>query len=502
MPQRIQAPDGSFVEFPDGMADDQIAAVMAREYGGPQQPRKTSQSLGFMKGVAKPLENFRKVNPLNVFDSPQYRETMARATEGMHNYFADREKTERPGIIGEVAGNIVGTLPVTMATRNPFVAGAAQGALLTDAETPAGVAFDAGVGGALNWAGGQVLDAVADTVKPVINPAVQRLKDAGVKMTPGMVKGGKAMVREDKLMSKPVVGDAIAAGRQRTLETFNVAAVDEALKPLGVRTPNGVKPGHDAVAFAEKEVEKAYSRVVPNLAVSLNPPQFIQSIAPIAQKVPPKQFKELQRQLSLNLGNGQVGGQALKEAHGEFRRLAREYLQSQKPADKALGRAFDAVDDELTAAMMAQNPRFASELQKVNAAYRGVRIVSDAASRADEGIASTSQLRQAVRRGDWSKDKRATAQGKAFMQGFSRDARKVIPARTPDSGTAGRLNAQNIFAQMQGLASRAGYEIDEALQNFRLAPRPAPARKAARVIRRAKPVAGAGAVAIGSRAND
>lgn len=36
MPKRIQAPDGSVVEFPDNMSDQQIAAVMRREYGGPQ----------------------------------------------------------------------------------------------------------------------------------------------------------------------------------------------------------------------------------------------------------------------------------------------------------------------------------------------------------------------------------------------------------------------------------------------------------------------------------
>ena len=32
MPTHVQAPDGSVIEFPDGMSDDQITAVMRQHY--------------------------------------------------------------------------------------------------------------------------------------------------------------------------------------------------------------------------------------------------------------------------------------------------------------------------------------------------------------------------------------------------------------------------------------------------------------------------------------
>lgn len=56
MPQRIQAPDGSLVEFPDGMSDDQISAAMQKEYGGPANPAvadpNDDTNAGFWKSAA------------------------------------------------------------------------------------------------------------------------------------------------------------------------------------------------------------------------------------------------------------------------------------------------------------------------------------------------------------------------------------------------------------------------------------------------------------------
>lgn len=503
MPQRIQAPDGSIVEFPDGMNDEQMSAVMSREYA----PKKTSQGLGFMQGVTKAFDGIPD-DPVTMGLDALGRAVGLDPSRGrrenrqnLQRYYDKREQTQRPGTVGRIAGEIVGTLPVAAVVRNPFAAGAVSSGMLSDAKDAGGLARDMVVGGALGWAGGKVADKAADLLKPAVSPAVKRLSAAGVQMTPGMVKGGKAMVREDRAMSRPIVGDAIAAGRQRAGETFNVASVNEALKPLGKQVPKNVQAGHDAIAFAKTQVDAAYNRVVPNLAVRLDGQKFAQAIAPAAQNLPKAQQAQLKQIVSANLKTGQLAGQPLKAAQGEIRRLASTYRRSQVAAEQELGRALGAVDDELTAAMMAQNPKWAPELQKANAAYRGYRIVADAASRADDGVINTGQLKQAVRRGDFSKSKDATARGEAFMQRFSNDARKVLPSKTPDSGTAGRLQAGNIFANVKGAADRVGYAMDDAMQQFRLAPRPKAAVKAGRVVRRLKPAAGGAAPAVvhGSR---
>lgn len=469
------------------------------DYAAPVSPRKTSQSLGFMKGLARPLENAGKVNPVETVRIPgdqMARDTREKARQGMHAYFGEREQAEKPGMIGEIAGNIFGTIPAMAVTKNPFVGGALQGAALTDADSVQGVAADAAGGAALNWFGGKAVNAVADFVAPAIAPAVRRMSDAGVKLTPGMVKGGKAMVREDKRMSRPVVGDAIAAARQGTRDTFNTATVNEALKPLGKSVPTPIRPGHETVDWAHQEVSRAYDVVIRNLQVKIDGQRFAANMLPHLQALPAAQRKEFQRLISVNLKNGQLSDQALKNAQSELRRLASGYSSGASVPERELGKALHAADDELTAAMISQNPKWGPELQKVNRAYRGLKIVEGAAKGADEGVFNTGQLKTAVRQGDRSRGKSQTARGQAYMQDFSEDARKVIPARTPDSGTAGRQQAGSIFAKLGGAADLASWNTEQLLTKIAMLPRPQQAVYLAELARRLKAPAGAGAVAL------
>lgn len=53
MAQRIQAPNGEVIEFPDGMDDASIAAAMQKEFGGPQAPQqKTGPRPTFLQNLA------------------------------------------------------------------------------------------------------------------------------------------------------------------------------------------------------------------------------------------------------------------------------------------------------------------------------------------------------------------------------------------------------------------------------------------------------------------
>jgi hypothetical protein len=501
MPTRVQAPDGSIVEFPDGMGDEQIVAVMRREYGGPDT-RPKSQALGFFKGAMKPLDNAAMAleNTAQRFGVPTDRindalgmPSAVEATEQRQRAIA--RSPNRPAVAGEIAGNIFGTVPAMAVSKNPIVQGAAAGALLTDNRNPFGIGVDAAMGAGLSWGAGKVIDGVSDVIAPAIDPAVRRLKDAGVRLTPGMVKGGKAMTREDKLLSRPVVGGAVASARQQTQTTFNTAAVNEALKPLGKKVPSAVRPGFDALDYAKGEISRAYDTVIPNLSVQINGQQFAQNIAPVARNLKPAEQKQLRQIVSNELGNGQLAGDALKRAQSQVRRLAGKFSRSQDANQQMLGEALRAVDDELTGAMLAQNPQFAPQLQRVNEAYRGYRIVADAAGRADDGLINTNQLKQAVRRGDFSKSKDQSARKKAFMQEFANDARTVIPAKTPDSGTAGRLMAANPFAYVGGAKDALQFNASDMIQQFRLAPRPAAAAPAARAVRRLKGPFATGVVA-------
>lgn len=454
--------------------------------------KKTSQTLGFSKGLAKPIGNF-----VEWVDraSPEVNDKLLKAgvggdgpsaREGMADWkrsIAEAEQTQRPGLIGEVGGNIVGTLP-TLAAKNPLLVGALQGAALTDTPNDAaGVAFDAAGGALLNKAAGVVTDKVIDVAQPFVSPSVQMLKDAGVRLTPGQIKGGKALVAEDKAMSRPGVGDKIAADRTQFTEDFNRGAVNRALLPLGIRLPDDIAAGHEAVAFMQDAAGKAYDKILPNmklqadqrLAVGVrNGWKAAQDLSEEGQK----RFSQIMQNKLRFTPEGELSGRGLTVALRDLRDLAGGFSRGQSEDDRILGDALGSVYDGLQSALSVQNPGYAKALKAANDAYKGNLVVSRAAAGADDGIATAAQYKQASKAVDRSKGKRATAAGKGPMQDYAK-AGRAVSGKTPDSGTAGRLNDGNPLAKVRGAVDSGLYEADKMMAALRLAPRPEIAKKLA-----------------------
>jgi len=504
MPIRVEAPDGSIAEFPDGMTDEQISAVMQREYGGKDE-RPKSFTLGVRKGVGHVIDNVATAletgagavgldKPINAVGEALGMPTTAEAKAQGRNFFA--EQAERPSPVGELTGKIAASIPAAAVTRNPWIAGGIAGAVTTDESTPGGVAFDAGVGAVTGGVADKVIRGVSGLVAPVVTPAVKRLTDAGVKLTPGLRRGGAALKREDLKMSKPFVGEAIQAGREGAQNTWNVATVNEALAPIGVKAPSVMKPGHEMVDWAHQQVGRQYDLIVPNLNVAMDGKAFASAVKPFADALEPSQLASYQKFLNTYLKSGKLSGQELKTAQGELRRLAAKYSRDPSAPNNALGDALWAADDELTAAMIAQNPRYAADLQKANDAYRSLVIIEDAASRTDDGVISTAQLRDAGRRADASKRKSATARGKAFGQDWRKDSREVIPNPFQNSGTADR--SVNLFGRVGGAMDLGLYRANEVLDAFAALPRPPVAAKAAKTVERLKGPLSTAAVAAGN----
>lgn len=466
MPQRILAPDGGFVEFPDGMGDDQIAAVMRREYGGPEL--RNDQYQGFQKGVAKVGANLAPL--LTVLGNPSVGWAMrVRRTLQPQIDAAMAAQGKQPGQAGEQLGTFVASAP-TMFMGGPATSGAISGYATSDAEDPLGKMKDAAVGALGGKILGGVVGKVADTVAPVIRPAVARLNRAGVRLTPGQIRGGKAMLREDKAMSRPGVGEDILSGRIASLEDANRAFADQVLEPLQQSLPRGVRAGVEAIDHAHKAVSKAYEAVVPKLSVKPDP-RFVAGLRRVYQdvtKLPDAQQAQFNSILkSVRFGQGGVlSGRQLQSALSDLGRLRRAYGGSAVASERELGQTLSGLRDELMGMTMRQNPSHAPALQAADAAFRRLAIVENAASKADEGIASTAQMRQAVRQADPSRRKAAMARGKAPMQDFVRDVREVTPGRTPSSGTADRQMAASLPARISGQAARAGYAADRALTDF------------------------------------
>lgn len=443
----------------------------------PPQPQ-VSQMQGFREGMNTVAQNLEPVLSVLPFSAPN---TMQRRQLNDINQRGIEEAHKRGvegGGAGRFAGTLVGSAPLALIPgAGPALGGALMGYASSDGDTWQDKAFDTGLGAVGGKLGGMAINKVADVLTPVVSPAVRRLAEQGVRMTPGQAKGAAAVAAEDKALSKPFVGDVIAEGRRAFLESANRATVNEALAPLGVKLPPNMPAGHDAIAFAQDVVGSAYERIVPQLAVRADP-RLVAGIRDIytgaVTKLPEAQQAQFQAILKgINFGeNGQLAGKQLQNAVSDLGRLARSYGTSANAVERELGRAIGSVKGAVDDLMVRQNPEAAPALRATNDAWRRLSIAEDAASRADDGIASTAQIRDAARRADPSRRKAATAAGKGGpMQQLAKDLREVGAVKVPNSGTADRLQA-SLTGNVMGLGALAGYRLGQAGLKFAQAQNP------------------------------
>lgn len=489
----IQTPDGREVDIE---AADEATAVRGAQEWAQSNPveKRDSMMLGVLKGMQPAAEKLLPYSPANLI--PGFRKANEGATERLKGRIAEREQTEKPNLFGQVAGGLAATGWIPggpIKSLAPIIQGGAQGYLLSEADTPEGQAVDTVKGAALNHFGGKVMDALGEGIAPVVDPTLRRLEEYGLKFTPGMRKGEKGLIKEERMARRPIVGDAIHEGREAAKRSISTATANKVLEPLGVRVPSVVRPGGPTVDYAKGEIGRAYDMVIPHLKVDIDGPKFAEGVYSRVRNLPEPQQKRLIELMNAELGQGKLAGQQLKDAQGELRRWANSYGRSDDPDVRALGEALHEVDDELTGVMLAQNPDWAPQLAKVNEAYRGYRVMNDASGRAEGQVFTPTQLRQATRRGDSTKSKDASGRGEAFMQDFAGDLEATVPRGVP------RPNSTvNPFEFARGALDAVGYNADNVYQAFRYAPRGSTAKRVGATTKRLARPAGAAAAAAGS----
>lgn len=370
---------------------------------------------------------------------------------------------QAPGIDwGRMAGNVIGAAPLaaTLPTGTGLLGGIGAGALsgaassLLEPVTASGnflqqklgqAATGAAVGGVAN----PLLKAVGATISPTIGAAQQRMLDSGVTLTPGQILGGGFARTEAKLSSVPFLGDMIKNAQQRTLQDFNRATYNEVLAPIGA-TYEG-PAGQEAVGAVRNAIRQAYDDSLGRMSFQATDPGFqadILRLTGMAQQLPAAQrqtfMNTLRTQIFGKVGpQGNMDGQTLKGVQEELGDLARGYAGDPSFDNRQLGTAIGEIRAAVENSLARTNPADAVEgLANANAAYaRFARMRAAAASQGamnNEGIFTAAQLQNAVKAGDRSAGKGATATGNALMQDFSTAAQSVLGSKYPDSGTAGR----------------------------------------------------------------
>jgi hypothetical protein len=358
---------------------------------------------------------------------------------------------------GRMGGNVVGSLPMTMATpvgaslTGAAAIGAGTGALsgalqpVTQGnfwdEKGKQVATGA-AGGAVFGAGGKAL---AGMISPNVSAQVALLRKEGVVPTPGQILGGGFKTAEEKLTSVPVLGSAISSGQQRANEQFNQAAWNRALAPLGEKLPNGMV-GREAAQFVWERKNQAYKDALNSVGPIALDRQLVSAMNAVKARsgLPPQVADELQGLIQTNVfnwaQNGRLTPEALNGATSELRRLASGYKSDPAFANRELGQALQNAHDVLQDAIIRQAPpRAAAQLQAVKKVYANYVRAERAADSlgAVNGVFTPAQLQRAVRAEDPTRS--GFARGASLMQDLSDSGRSVLAQKTPDSGTAGRL---------------------------------------------------------------
>lgn len=483
-----QTPDGTLHQFPDGTDPSVIDSAM-KQYvaqGAPPQqaqpsnstqnspqnvPRETfqngsqnsdnapqqkptSQPLGFYQGMMKPLDNLSTALdtaakhlglPTDALAHALGLPTTPEAVQA-HQDFINRQSSQ-PGGVGRVAGEIMGTAPLAAVTENPLVLGAGSGALLSDEKTPSGVAEDAGIGAVAGKAGQVATSAIGNSlIKPIVqSPMVQKLIQEGVNLTPGQILGGMAKRLENAATSIPLVGDMIKGAQNRSTQTFNRAALNRALAPIGQTLPAGMPMGRDAVDHVYSAISNKYDSLLPNMT-GVADPQLATDFNQIGQNAIGEGAKQdvldrfnnvLDAQVKQRTQNGVFTGQALKDTQSNLGNIGRRLLSSQDADDRHLGSMVLDAQGSFNDMLERNNPGFGDELKATNNAYAQYARVRKAASYtgADDGVFTAPQFSRAVQASDKSAGKGAYARGKAMMQDLSDAGRSVLPSNVNDSGT-------------------------------------------------------------------
>jgi hypothetical protein len=303
------------------------------------------------------------------------------------------------------------------------------------------------VGGAVGAGGQKAVQGLAGAIKPRFSPDVEKLLSEGVSLTPGQMAGGVIKRGEDALRSVPFLGEVIRGGQRKSVESFNEAAINRALQPVGEKLPPGVKAGHDAIAYAAGKLDERYENLLPKLKGEMDPTlkQEILGVATLGKNLPPGQQAQLGRILRDEVfarftDAGVTSGRTVKDIESKLGLMAADFKRSDNYDVRTLGGAVSEIRASLKKMLDRVNPEHAGELAKINEGWSNLLRVQQASSYvgAKEGVFTPNQLLTAARSFDPSKRKAAFARGRATQQDLAEAARDVIPQTIADSGTTER----------------------------------------------------------------
>lgn len=454
------------------------------------QPMQSDEGLGFVQGLRKPVDNLALLLDTGARKIPGFAEIedginaigggkTAQAVIDDNNAFLAQKRAEGvvPGKVGQVAGSIVSTLPISLAAPEAMAGsrllsaaaqGAAGGMLLTDKRDVGGVLADSVIGG-LGGAGAHAaVGTAANIIAPKVSQAVRTYIDNGGYMTPGIAFGGVVKQGED-MMAKimPWIGQA----QGRAQDSFSGKVVPTAtLKHLGEELPKGIEPGYSTNAYIDGRVSAAYNDIKNN--ISFKPDAQYRADRTAVYAARDRLSADMRSEFDRHIANdvapffdrktGVMSGPDFQRAYSKLGNTAAKYMAvSDDPAKQELGKVLKASQITMDNAVARQNPTMVEPILAARKAAQGNMLMRDASAStaAENGMFTPGRYRQAVLNFDGSADKGAFYTGDAFGQDLA-DAANLVRNRQPTNGSVmrpfGILGAANLGAHAGGTIPGVG----------------------------------------------
>ena len=267
---------------------------------------------------------------------------------------------------------------------------------------------------------------------------------------------------ESSSTSIPGVGKSIVEAKTRALADFNQYAMLEALEPILTKSQRKIlakqltqtKNGNEAFELVETFLQDEYGKVVSK--INLSDTQIANLDDEIVNILIKSDLDEAQRMIvlkalnnlyfkkqKLNTATGKkfLSGKDLKNLESELFSLQTKYFKKGEVEDRFFAQTFSDIRDAFK--LIASQTDEGVKLQKVNSAFARVIPIREAITMANktEGIFSSAQFLNAIKKTDLTKNKIATARGQNSMLNLAREGDEIFGGFVPDSGTASRLIA-------------------------------------------------------------
>ena len=373
----------------------------------------------------------------------------------------DKIREANPGsaIVGEIGGAIGGTSLLGKAGQGALkLAGrkAPESAFMRNAITDTtyggiyggmteGDPLTGAALGAVGSAGGQAIGKGLETGIGGVRASapVQRLREAGVQLTPGRILGEGASRLEDKMVSWPLVGDAIRNRQQEGFRQFNEAAFREGGAPIGA-TPNAV--GEEGIGQLRSAVSGAYDNATAGSRVPFDQPFMddMQQVYNTSQRMPYDRQNALGEIIDARVAHmvdaGEMTGrdyqQAMRALKGNRSKVPGQFDGFEQEYRDAMTGTMDALDGTMR---RGGGDGVIAGLDAANAANKNLNILENASldkakigSQTGEAeVFLPSQLIAAARQSE-------RKYGPSKLKDFGKAGQEVLPSTVPNSGTTDR----------------------------------------------------------------